>query len=97
MSVLLGVSSCLIAAVIATLAAIGLPRAKLPGRKLVEYLSSLPIIIPEIVLGMVFLVYFSLLNLPFGMTTLIIAHTSFCIQYIYMQVKARLIGLDELL
>ena len=94
-SILLGVSSCLIAAVIATLAAIGLPRAKLPGRKLVEYLSSLPIIIPEIVLGMVFLVYFSLLNLPFGMTTLIIAHTSFCIPYIYMQVKARLIGLDE--
>jgi len=94
-SILLGVSSCLIAAVIATLAAIGFPKAKLPGSKLIEYLSSAPIIIPEIVLGMVFLVYFSLLKLPFGMTTLIIAHTSFCIPYIYMEVKARLIGLDE--
>ena len=38
--------------------------------------------------------FFSLLGLPFGMTTLIIAHTAFCVPYIYMLVKARLVGLD---
>ena len=44
---------------------------------------------------MVFLAFFSLLNLPFGMTTLVIAHTTFCIPYIFMMVKARLVGIDK--
>ena len=50
--------------------------------------------IPEIILGMVFMTFFSLIGLPFGMTTLIISHTAFCIPYIYMLVKARLVGMD---
>ena len=36
-----------------------------------------------------------LIGLPFGMTTLIIAHTAFCIPYVFMLVKARLVGLDK--
>lgn len=54
----------------------------------------IPIMIPEIILGMVFLAVFSFMGLPFGMTTLVIAHTSFCIPYIFMQVKASLCGMD---
>ena len=41
--------------------------------------GMLPIMIPEIILGMVFMAFFSLLGLPFGMTTLILAHTVFCV------------------
>ena len=59
-----------------------------------EYLSTLPIMIPEIILGMVFMAFFSLLGLPFGMTTLVIGHTAFCIPYVFMLVKARLVGMD---
>lgn len=36
-----------------------------------------------------------MLELPFGMITLVIAHTTFCIPYIFMMVKARLAGLDK--
>jgi spermidine/putrescine transport system permease protein len=43
---------------------------------------------------MVFLAFFSLLGLPFGMLTLIIAHTAFCIPYIYTEVAACLESLD---
>ena len=60
-------------------------------QNVVEYISMLPIMTPEIILGMVFMAFFSA-GLPFGMTTLILAHTVFCIPYIYMLVKARLIG-----
>ena len=49
----------------------------------------------SIILGMIFLAFFSLLGLPFGMGTLILAHTAFCIPYIFMQVKARLSGMDK--
>ena len=39
--------------------------------------------------------FFSLLGLPFGMTTLVIAHTAFSIPYVFMLVKARLVGMDQ--
>ncbi len=93
-SVFLGTVSSVLAAVIATSAALGMAKAKLPLRHWVEKLALLPLIIPEIVLGMVFLAFFSLLGLPFGMLTLILAHTAFCIPYIYTEVTACLENLD---
>jgi len=50
---------------------------------------------PEIILGMTFLSFFSFLSLPAGMVTLVIAHTAFCVPYVYLLVKARLAGLDK--
>ena len=94
-SILLGVLSCGISAVIGTLGAVGMARVKYKTKGMMEYLSTIPIMIPEIILGMVFLVFFSMLKLPFGMTTLVIAHTTFCIPYIFMMVKARLVGIDK--
>ena len=94
-SILLGVLSCGISAIIGTLGAVGMARVKYKTKGMMEYLSTIPIMIPEIILGMVFLVFFSMLNLPFGMTTLVIAHTTFCIPYTFMMVKARLVGIDK--
>ena len=90
-SLILGGVSCLVAAVIGTLGAIGMARVK----GMMEYLSTAPIMVPEIILGMVFMAFFSLLNLPFGMLTLVLAHSAFCIPYVYMMVKARLVGIDK--
>ena len=94
-SIILGLSSSLAAAVIGTLGAVGSSKVELKGKGIVEYISTLPIMIPEIILGMVFMAFFSLIGLPFGMTTLIIAHTAFCIPYVFMIVKARLVGMDK--
>ena len=94
-SIVLGVLSCGISAVIGTLGAVGMSRVNYRSKGMMEYLSTIPIMIPEIILGMVFLVFFSLLNLPFGMITLVIAHTTFCVPYIFMMVKARLVGIDK--
>ena len=87
--------SCLVAAVIGTLGAIGMARVNYKSKGMMEYLSTAPIMVPEIILGMVFMAFFSLLNLPFGMLTLVLAHSAFCIPYVYMRVKARLVGIDK--
>lgn len=94
-SIVLGVVSCAFSAVIGTLGAIGMARVNYKSKGMIEYLSTVPIMVPEIILGMVFLAFFSLLNLPFGMVTLVIAHTTFCIPYIFMMVKSRLVGIDK--
>ena len=70
-------------------------RVNYKSKGMMEYLSTIPIMVPEIILGMVFMAFFSLLGLPFGMTTLVIAHTAFCIPYVFMMVKARLVGIDK--
>jgi spermidine/putrescine transport system permease protein len=94
-SVILGVLSSLCAAVVGTLGAVGMARTAYRLNGPIEYLSTLPIMIPEIILGMVFLVFFSLIGLPFGMTALVIGHSTFCIPYVFMMVKARLAGMDK--
>lgn len=102
-SLILAVLSCSCAVLIGTTGALGMFRAKRQnvagGRsglnEVIAYVSMLPIMIPEIILGMVFLSVFSLMGLPFGMLTLVIAHTTFCVPYVYSMVKARLIGMDK--
>ncbi len=94
-SLVLALAASLAAAVVGTLGAYGFTKVRTRSRKVVEYLTMLPIMIPEIILGMVFMVTFALIGLPFGMTTLILAHTTFCIPYVYMLVKARLVGMDQ--
>lgn len=93
-SLILGVASCLVSAVIGTLGAVGLSRIYWKTKSALEYVSILPLMIPEIILGMVLMAFFYLLNIPFGMLTLLLGHTVFCVPYILMEVKARLAGMD---
>ncbi|MFV0414291.1 MAG: ABC transporter permease [Oscillospiraceae bacterium] len=94
-SVVLGILASLAAAVLGTLGAIASLKLSFKGKGVLEYISTLPIMIPEIILGMVLLAFFSLLGLPFGMGTLVLAHTTFCVPYVFMQVRARLVGMDK--
>lgn len=96
-SLILAVLSCLLSAVIGTLGAVGLSRLKWRSKGVMEYVSILPLMIPEIILGMVLMAFFYMLGLPFGMLTLLIGHTVFCVPYILMEVKARLVGMDPAL
>ena len=99
-SLVLASLASLCSAIIGTLGAYGMVRRKgsKPGSmpaKVIEYFSILPIMTPEIILGIAFLAFFSFLAIPFGMTTLVIAHTAFCVPYVYLLVKARLAGLEK--
>jgi len=105
-SLILATSASTLAAVIGTLGAVGMVwdkpvyknGIKIKTRRftgIMEYLSILPIMTPEIILGMVLLAFFAFIRLPLGMLTLILAHTSFCIPYVYLLVKARLAGIDR--
>ncbi len=94
-SIFLAAVSCVLAIIIGTLGAFGMYKTTSRWNDTISYLSTLPIMIPEIILGMVFLAVFSFMGIPFGMITLIIAHTAFCIPYIFIMVSSRLIGMDK--
>ena len=64
-SIVLATLSSISAAIIGTLGAVGMTRVKLRSNSVIEYVSTLPIMIPEIILGIVFLLFFSLMGMPF--------------------------------
>ena len=94
-SLILGLSASFAAGVVGTLGAVGFDRVRPRSRRVIEYLTSLPLMTPEIILGMVFMAFFGMLGIPFGMGTLILSHTTFCIPYVFMLVQARLVGMDR--
>ena len=95
-SLKLAVLSSGLAAILGTMGAVGMAGRTFFGKGALEGLSTVPIMIPEIILGMAYLSFFSLLQVPFGMLTLV-AHTTFCVPYIFINVKASLQSLDPAL
>jgi len=94
-SLILAGLSCSAAMVIGTLGAVGMAKRKFRMQGAFETLAVMPVMIPEIILGVAFLAIFSGLGLRLGMGTLVLSHVTFCTPYVYMLVKGRLAGMDE--
>lgn len=94
-TIIIAVVSTLAATVIGTLAAIGMYRYKFKGKGLLNGLLYIPVVIPEIVIGIALLTIFSRASIPRGMLTLILAHVSFCVPFVIFNVRARLSGYDK--
>ena len=93
-SIILAFFTCVLSLLIAVSAALAMRGKKLFVDDFISNFATLPIMIPEIILGMVFMAIFSYMRLPFGFVTMTIAHSSFCIPYIFLIVRARLMGMD---
>jgi spermidine/putrescine transport system substrate-binding protein/spermidine/putrescine transport system permease protein len=78
-----------------TLAALLLARTTLRGRTLLDALIYLPLVIPEIVIAVALVIFFSLLRFQLSLATIILAHITFCISYVIIVVGARLAGTDR--
>lgn len=93
-TMMIAVISTILATMIGTLAAVGMYRYKFKGKGLIDALLYVPVVIPEIVLGIALLTVFSKADIPRGMITLILAHTTFGIPFVIFNVRARLAGYD---
>ncbi len=94
-SLVLGVIAATIAMCIGSLAAISLYRYQFSGRKLLYGLVFILILSPDIVMGISLLILFSLIKLPLGFTSLLLAHTTFCIPFVVVTVYSRIISFDN--
>ena len=94
-SLLIAVCSVAGAGVIGTSAAVGAASRKFRTRGAFESLSILPIMIPEIIMGMSLLSVFTMADIPLGLGAIILAHITFRIPYVYLVVRSRLSGIDK--
>jgi spermidine/putrescine transport system permease protein len=87
--------------VLGAMTAVMLWRFKFPFKGAVDGIISLPIIVPEICLGVAMLVFFSWIGWPsdlvwpFNLGAIIIAHITFCFPFVTMVVRSRLASFNR--
>jgi len=85
-----------ISTIVGTMMALALVRHKFFGRRLANFLIVIPMATPEVVMGAALLSFFLLLGtFSLGFETLLIAHVMFCISFVVVVVRSRLIGFDR--
>jgi len=83
------------ATAIATIGALVLARGgNFRGKTASIGLITLPLMVPEIVTAVAVLIFFSAIGMNWGLGNVIIAHTTFCIPFAFMPIRARLEGMD---
>lgn len=93
-SVIVAVTSSTISTIIGTLGAIGIYWYNFRFKKILQVASFLPLILPEIIIGVSLLIFFAGVKLKLGLFTIFLAHTTFNIPFVVLIVMARLEEFD---
>ena len=83
-----------ISTVVGTIAAIGLSKSKRVIRDVMEQINNLPMMNPEIVTAIGFMLLFITFRVNKGYTTMLLAHIAFCIPYVMLSVMPKVKSLD---
>jgi spermidine/putrescine transport system permease protein len=94
-SILVAVSTSILSAILGTAAAIGTLNVTKRMEKTINGVMILPLLVPEVALGVSLLLFFTALKLPFGYLTLVLSHSLFCVPYVYIMVQLRLKEIDK--
>jgi spermidine/putrescine transport system permease protein len=103
-SMVVGIVATLIATTLGTMVAISLVRGQYPGKRILNSILYLPVVIPEITQGVSLLIFFKIVfdymelaagtrGTP-GFGTIIIGHVVFNISYVAIVVRARLVDMN---
>lgn len=103
-SILVATVATLVSTAFGTMLAMALARGRFWGRKTLDTLFYLPVVIPDITQGIALAVFFNIVfetvqrlfgvRLVSGFGTIVIAHVAFNISYVAIVVRARLAGMD---
>ncbi len=91
--------STVVATLLGTALGYGLSRYWFPGKRVFARLLYIPVVIPDIVMGVALLLFYSLIRewlglFELGLTTMIFAHITFQIPFVAIVVRARMAGMD---
>ena len=83
-----------ISTVVGTIAAIGLSKSKKIVRDIMNQVNNLPMMNPEIVTAIGFMLLFITFKIEKGYLTMLLAHIAFCIPYVMLSVMPKIRSLD---
>lgn len=93
-SLTVALSSASVSTVVGTLGAIGIYWYNFRMKKLLQVAGFLPLILPEIIIGVSLLIFFAGIKLKLSLFTIFLAHTTFNIPFVLLMVIARLEEFD---
>lgn len=93
-SLVVALSTTAISTLVGTLTALALARYRFRLRTFYRVLLFMPMLMPDIVLGIALLIFFVGVGMPLGKGSIIIGHCTFLISYVFLIVSARLAGMD---
>ena len=93
-SIFIAITSAAAATIIGTLGAVGVNWYRFKLRNYVQTISFLPMILPEIIIGVSLVIFFAGIGLRLGLFTIFIAHTTFNLPFVFLMVMARLDEFD---
>ncbi|MDR0443740.1 MAG: ABC transporter permease [Treponema sp.] len=93
-SLIVAATSAVTATVLGTIGAIGVNWYKFRLRGYVQTISFLPMILPEIIIGVSLSIFFAGIGIPLGLFTIYVAHTTFNLPFVFLMVMARLDEFD---
>jgi spermidine/putrescine transport system permease protein len=93
-SILVGIAASTISTIIATLAAKAVARHSVPGTRAAISLVSLPMVMPEIILGISLLVLLFSIGLSLSLLTIVFGHIIICTPYALVIMISRFQGYD---
>jgi spermidine/putrescine transport system permease protein len=96
-SLIVAVATTLLSVALGTGGAWLLYRYRFPGVRLWQTLIFVPMLVPEVIMGVSLLILFVVIHLELGFATIIISHVTFCFPFVMVAVQARLAGLDPAL
>ena len=90
-------SSTVISVIIGAIAAYGISRFQFKGKNLLMNILYIPIVIPEIVMGVSLLIVYMGVHLPLNLFAMILAHVTFCAPFVIITIRGRIggMGLSE--
>ena len=95
LSVKLALVSMVISVGLGTLATIGMYRYDFKIKKYINGLLYIPMVIPELVIGLASLAAFTKMGMNMGFATLVFAHVTFCLPYVVVTLRARISDFDS--
>lgn len=83
-----------VSTIVGTISAIGLSKSKKIIQRLMEQVNNLPMMNPEIVTAIGFMLLFITFRVEKGYVTMLLAHIAFCIPYVMLSVMPKIRSLD---
>ena len=96
-SIIVAAATTTISTFLGTATAIALSRYRVRMKRFYDGLMLMPMMMPDIVLGIGLLVFFVTIGMELGLLTIIIGHCTFLTSYVFIVVNARIAAIDPAL
>ncbi len=94
-TVIIAIIATVVSTIVGTITAIGMSKSRKLIKESIEQVNNLPMLNPEIVTAIGFMLFFTSLKIELGFMTLLLAHIAFCIPYVILSVMPKLRQLDD--